>query len=85
LVIRHTWRVRFALRRACGLPKVVLTQPTEDHMTKLKLTAVSILVTLVAACESAPLPEAHAQQPEATRVSYPDPAEGSGDGQVFEY
>jgi hypothetical protein len=54
-------------------------------MTQLKLAAVSILVTLVAACEPAPLPEAHAQLPEAARVTYPDPAEGSGDGQVFEY
>jgi hypothetical protein len=64
---------------------VILTPTTEDHMNQLKLAAISILVTLVAACEPAPLPEAHAQQPEATRVSYPDPAEGSGDGQVYEY
>jgi hypothetical protein len=56
-------------------------------MTKLKLTAVSILVALVAACEPAPQPiaEALAQQPIASPVLYPDPAEGSGDGQVFEY
>ena len=56
-------------------------------MTQLKLAAVSILVALVAACEPAPQPiaDAHAQQPQATRVAYPDPAEGSGEGQVFEY
>jgi hypothetical protein len=56
-------------------------------MTHLKLAAVSILVALAAACEPAPRPiaEARAEQPEAARVAYPDPAEGSGDGQVFEY
>ena len=54
-------------------------------MSHLKLAAVSILVTLAAACEPSPLPEAYAQKPEANRVSYPDPAEGSVDGQVFEY
>jgi hypothetical protein len=56
-------------------------------MTKLNLTAVSILVVLVTACEptAQPIAEAIAQQPAASTVSYPSPAEGSGDGQVFEY
>jgi len=56
-------------------------------MTKLNLAAVSILVALVAACEPAqqPIAEAIAQPPAASKVFYPDPAEGSGDGQVFEY
>jgi hypothetical protein len=57
-------------------------------MTKLNLTAVSILVVLVTACEPTAQPIAEAiaqQQPAASTVSYPSPAEGSGDGQVFEY
>ena len=56
-------------------------------MSHLKLAAVSILVALLAACEPTPQPiaEAHAQQPQAARVVYPDPAEGSSEGQVFEY
>jgi hypothetical protein len=76
-----------AQRRFSDLPKVVLTQPTEDHMTKLKLTATAILLALLAACEPTPQPiaEAHAQQPTASTVFYPEPAEGSGDGQAFEY
>lgn len=56
-------------------------------MTKLKLTATAILLALLAACEPTPQPiaEAHAQQPTASTVFYPEPAEGSRDGQVFEY
>jgi hypothetical protein len=56
-------------------------------MTKFKLTATAILVTLLAACHPAPQPigGAHAQQPTPTPVVYPYPAEGSVDGQVFEY
>jgi hypothetical protein len=56
-------------------------------MTQLKLTAVSVLVALVAACEPAqqPIAEAIAQPPAVSKVYYPDPAEGSADGQVFEY
>jgi starvation-inducible outer membrane lipoprotein len=56
-------------------------------MTKSKLTATAILVALLAACHSAPQPigGAHAQQPTPTLVFYPDPADGSVDGQVFEY
>ena len=56
-------------------------------MTKLKLTAAAILVALLAACHPAsqPIGDAHAQQPTPTSVLYPDPAEGSADGQVFEY
>ena len=42
---------------------------------------------LVAACEPAqqPIAEAIAQPPAVSKVYYPDPAEGSADGQVFEY
>jgi hypothetical protein len=57
-------------------------------MTKLNLTAVSILVALVTACEPTAQPIAEAlaqQQPAARTVLYPAPAEGSGDGEVFEY
>jgi hypothetical protein len=56
-------------------------------MTRLKPAAASILIALAAACHPTPQPiaEAYAQRPEATRVAYPDPAEGSVDGQVFEY
>ena len=56
-------------------------------MNHFKVAAASILVALVAACQPAPQPiaEARAQQPQAAAVAWPDPAEGSADGQVFDY
>jgi hypothetical protein len=79
--------VRFTLRDGSELPKVVLTHSdTEDLMTKLKFAAGSILLALVAACSPGDgISGVHAQQAPTSTVSYPEPVEGAGDGQVFEY
>jgi hypothetical protein len=55
-------------------------------MTKLKFAAGSILLALVAACSAGDgISGVHAQQAPTSTVSYPEPVEGPGDGQVFEY
>jgi hypothetical protein len=56
-------------------------------MKTLQTLTIALLLALsAAACgPTDAIPTAYALQPAASTVLYPAPAEGSGDGQVYEY